>query len=136
MKAMTPEDLRVVLVRKVIPLLQEYFYGQWDKVALVLGHPMTTGGQRPEEVKVGAARPLVVTPVIETAVIGLNHDDYEDSFSAEVQPHLLKAPQSDEDRTRLVNTLLSVLSLKDQDSKVRADAIIAEWKAMGAEVAR
>jgi 5-methylcytosine-specific restriction protein B len=31
------EELRTVFKNKVIPLLQEYFYGDWSKIALILG---------------------------------------------------------------------------------------------------
>lgn len=51
MKATTLEGLRDVMVRKVIPLLQEYFHGAPDRLALVLGlpcdgdgHPSVTDG--------------------------------------------------------------------------------------------
>ena len=33
------EDLRLVFVDRVIPLLQEYFYGDWHKICIVLGCP-------------------------------------------------------------------------------------------------
>ena len=45
MKATTLEGLRDVMVRKVIPLLQEYFHGAPDRLALVLGHPCDGDGR-------------------------------------------------------------------------------------------
>jgi 5-methylcytosine-specific restriction protein B len=43
-------DLRAVCADRILPLLQEYFYGQWDKVALALGYPMRADGT-PKEVR-------------------------------------------------------------------------------------
>lgn len=48
MKATTLEGLREVMARRVIPLLQEFFYGAPDRLALVLGHPVDADG-RPAE---------------------------------------------------------------------------------------
>jgi hypothetical protein len=45
MKATTLEGLCEVMARKVIPLLQEYFYGAPDRLALVLGHPCDADGR-------------------------------------------------------------------------------------------
>jgi 5-methylcytosine-specific restriction protein B len=36
-KVKTLEDLKQVFANKIIPLLQEFFYGEWNKVGLVLG---------------------------------------------------------------------------------------------------
>jgi 5-methylcytosine-specific restriction protein B len=41
----TLEDLRLVFVDRVIPLLQEYFYGAWDKISMILGCPYTDDGK-------------------------------------------------------------------------------------------
>jgi 5-methylcytosine-specific restriction enzyme B len=45
MGATSREDLRDWLATQVIPLLQEYFYGDWSRVALVLGCPFDQKGQ-------------------------------------------------------------------------------------------
>lgn len=40
----TMEDLRDVIANRVLPLLQEYFYGAWDRVCAVLGCPYEESG--------------------------------------------------------------------------------------------
>jgi 5-methylcytosine-specific restriction protein B len=40
------DDLRLVFLNKIIPLLQEYFYGDWKKVCLVLGCPVDESGKQ------------------------------------------------------------------------------------------
>lgn len=44
LKATTLDALRKVFVDRVIPLLQEYFYGAWEKIAIVLGCPYDDNG--------------------------------------------------------------------------------------------
>lgn len=44
LKATTLDALRKVFVDRVIPLLQEYFYGAWEKITIVLGCPYDDNG--------------------------------------------------------------------------------------------
>jgi hypothetical protein len=81
--------LRDAFVRKIIPLLQEYFYGDWEKICLVLGCPYNKDG-----------RPLKATQPIITAVqmkeleiIGIDHDYYEDQFHYCVSKDFIDAPE-------------------------------------------
>jgi hypothetical protein len=56
MSATSLESLRDWLTAQVIPLLQEYFYGDWSRVALVLGCPFTAQGK---PVEIGTAQRLL-----------------------------------------------------------------------------
>ena len=69
---------------KIIPLLQEYFYGHWEKVALALGHPQTK--DRPA--LRGEEEPTILTStkMAEKAVLGFDHEDYEDRLAWGVHP--------------------------------------------------
>ncbi len=78
------DDLRRVFATKVLPLLQEYFFGHWEKVALALGHPQTKDG--PEVRDKDKKTILTVVKVAERAVLGVDHDDYEDQLAWEVHP--------------------------------------------------
>ncbi|MDY0041409.1 MAG: AAA family ATPase [Desulforhabdus sp.] len=76
------EDLRRSFVERVIPLLQEYFYGAWDKICMVLGCPYTDDG-RPERNGAVIQNGAYIAPIIsattfeEEAIIGFDHSDYE-----------------------------------------------------------
>jgi 5-methylcytosine-specific restriction protein B len=76
------EDLRLVFVDRVIPLLQEYFYGAWDKICMVLGCPYTDDGKPDRSnpvVKDGQyIAPLITAKIFEEEeILGFNHDEYE-----------------------------------------------------------
>lgn len=86
LKVRSVEDLRDVMVKKVIPLLQEYFFGQWVRVALVLGHTMEDAGRTPRVTANGDASLLRVTKLQEVQTLGFNHEDYEDQHTIEVHP--------------------------------------------------
>jgi 5-methylcytosine-specific restriction endonuclease McrBC GTP-binding regulatory subunit McrB len=40
------DGLRLAFINKIIPLLQEYFYGDWKKICLVLGCPVDESGKQ------------------------------------------------------------------------------------------
>lgn len=83
------EDLRQVFGDRVIPLLQEYFYGAWDKICIVLGCPYTDDG-RPERGGVIVQDGVYVAPIItattfeEEATLGFDHSDYENRIDFSV----------------------------------------------------
>ncbi|KAB2906737.1 MAG: AAA domain-containing protein [Kofleriaceae bacterium] len=41
----TLDDLRDALLNRVLPLLQEYFHGHWERICMVLGCPHDDGGK-------------------------------------------------------------------------------------------
>ena len=81
-------DFRGVFADRILPLLQEYFYGQWDKVALALGYPIKADGM-PKEIR-GTAHAsgtfLMVQKLDEKNVLGFDHDEYVDQVAWDVHP--------------------------------------------------
>jgi hypothetical protein len=67
------ENLRDVFATKIIPLLQEYFFGRWEKVAMALGHPRKGEAW---DMKAGHTV-LEVSAVDEKSVLGSDHEEYE-----------------------------------------------------------
>ncbi|MFO7970635.1 MAG: hypothetical protein R6U40_02660, partial [Desulfobacterales bacterium] len=95
------EELRNVFTDRVIPLLQEYFYGAWDKICTVLGCPYSEDG-KPERhnslVKEGKyIAPIITADVFaEEATIGFDHSDYEDRLNFQVNSNFARRANSKE----------------------------------------
>lgn len=100
------EDLRGVFATKIIPLLQEYFFGRWEKVALALGHPRKNDGWD----TAAEHTVLQVREVTEKDVFGFDHDDYEDhQFEWEVRDAFLPRPKTTPDSEWLKKTFVQLI---------------------------
>jgi hypothetical protein len=128
----TIEHLRDVFADRVIPLLQEYFYGAWDKVCLVLGCPYDQDGvpQRKGPSVSGKAyiAPMITAkPQNEEAVLGFDHEELEPGLDIEVAPAFGPAlPGRSRSSEKLIEAFLGVLNLNAETWKARRDALDAE----------
>jgi 5-methylcytosine-specific restriction protein B len=82
MAATSPEELRRVLRDRLVPLLQEYFYGSWDKIAAVLGCPYDDDGKPLRQgvsLENGRYRaPLIeVQALSEREILGFDQERYD-----------------------------------------------------------
>lgn len=126
------EDLRDVFADRVIPLLQEYFYGAWDKVCLALGCPYDEDGKPQRD---GPCRSGVtyIAPMVsaarqdERAILGFDHEELEAGLDFEVVPAFRPAPAGRARSTdRLVEAFLGVLNLDGPTWKARVAALTPE----------
>lgn len=111
------EDLRRVFADRVIPLLQEYFYGDWDKICTVLGCPYDENGKK----RRGNDHPIVKASKFgEGDTLGFDHDEYEDKVDFHIKPKFQSGGMLDRDLawTFLAWTFLSVLQI-DSEAKSR-----------------
>ncbi len=93
LKVKSLTDLRDVIIHNVIPLLQEYFYGDWEKICLVLGCPHNT--EDGALLKTGQ-KPIIQAELLrEQDVIVFDHVDYEDQLRHEVNPEFTSASTAD-----------------------------------------
>ncbi|MEO7328106.1 MAG: AAA family ATPase, partial [Minicystis sp.] len=130
LEAENAEALRLVFVDRVIPMLQEYFYGAWDKICTVLGCPYSAEG----EPRRGGAHlvdkagtktylwPLVsARTFLEKETLGFDHEDYEDRVDHFVSPKFQRGGLSEEE---LYRTFLSILVLDAATFQTRLDALL------------
>lgn len=87
-------DLRNTLVKQVIPLLQEYFFGAWDRVCLSLGCPWKI--EKSAAVGVpgrSAGKFAIISAKVlnEKEILGFDHEDFQDQLIYEVNPDFLRA---------------------------------------------
>ncbi len=119
------EDLRRVFIDRVIPLLQEYFYGDWYKICTVLGCPYSEDGEK----RSGYDHPIVEAEKFgEVDTLGFDHDEYEDRMDFAVSEKFLKNKMNDKKqgdektkgyRNYLASTFLGVLQLEDAEFDTR-----------------
>ena len=130
------ESLRLVFRDRLIPMLQEYFYGAWDKICIVLGCPYDEAGtpNRHKDTHLLASDPTDKTyahPMItartfpKVKTLGFDHDDYEDRVDYQVRRDFQQGAQSLED---LCRTFLGVLTLDAATYQTRlAELVSAAW---------
>ena len=107
------EDLRRVFVDRVIPLLQEYFYGDWYKISTVLGCPYSEDGEK----RSSNDHPIVEAEKFgEVDTLGFDHDENEDRVDFEVSAKFLENKMTDE---ALVRTFLGALQIEGEEFDTR-----------------
>jgi hypothetical protein len=119
------DSLRQVFVDRVIPLLQEYFYGAWDKICTVLGSPYDDSGapRRREPHLLDPSGKAYAWPIVrarafpEMQTLGFDHDDLEDRIDYELCSGFHRGSLSAGDLTM---TFLGVLSL---DGKAHSERL-------------
>lgn len=124
------DSLRQLFVDRIVPMLQEYFYGAWDKICMVLGSPYDESGKpkrRDEHLidaeKKGYAHPIVTAQAFQEKVaLGFDHDDYEDRVDFSVRGKFKEGSLSHED---LYRTFLGVLAPDRESFEKRLSELIA-----------
>jgi 5-methylcytosine-specific restriction enzyme B len=124
------EALRMVFINRVIPLLQEYFYGSWDKICIVLGCPYDeTGRPRRSGSVLVTAGDAYLAPIVvakrfqENETLSFDHDGYEDQVDFFLRPEFQSGELSKEDLTW---TFLNILDAKSGSLKTRFDQLVSE----------
>lgn len=125
------ESLRRILVDRIVPLLREYFYGRWDKVATVVGCPYDESGRalRPAPVADGGRyRAAIVETKVASAreVLGFESDEHE----GQIEPRLARALVEEGTKARdLVPYFLGVLELDPAARTARESRLLAAMDA-------
>jgi 5-methylcytosine-specific restriction protein B len=84
-------DLEAAFRHRIIPLLEEYFYGDWEKIQLVFGDLID---ERDSDSRPRAHAQCIVSHVIERPndVLNIRDDSYETLRSYDISDEL--SPQS------------------------------------------
>ena len=111
-------SLRQVFLDRIVPMLQEYFYGAWDKICIVLGCPYNEVGEpkrrdahlldKKSAGKAYAHSIVTARTFPEVKTLGFDHDDYEDRVDYSVRGAFAQGSLTKED---LCRTFLGMLTL-------------------------
>jgi len=114
-------SFKQVMTDRIIPLLQEYFYGSWEKICLVLGCPYDDEEGKPQrhashlQGSYSYQAPLIqANNFDEEATLGFDHDDYHSQIEFEVNPSFSMI--SDE---QLILYFLNILELTAEEHAKR-----------------
>ena len=111
------EDLRLVFVNRVVPLLQEYFYGDWHKICIVLGCPYDENGGRMRD----NDYPIVkASKFPEVDTLGFDHDEYEDRVDFGITSNFRNGNLSEKN---LIRTFLGVLQIDKDELERRSEEL-------------
>ena len=111
------ENLRLVFVNRVIPLLQEYFYGDWHKICIVLGCPYDENGGKMR----GNDYPIVkANKFLEVDTLGFDHDEYEDRVDFGITSNFQNGNLSEKN---LIRTFLGVLQIGKDELERRSEEL-------------
>ncbi len=117
-------DLRLVFADRVIPLLQEYFYGDWNKICIVLGCPYNDTGKPISNGKDGYQHPIIKADKFsEKDTLGFDHSEYEDRVDFNITPNFQNGGIEPDD---LVRTFLGVLQIEQGDFDTRLKELMGD----------
>ena len=94
------EGLHSCFANKIIPLLQEYFYGHWERIQLVLGDQQEQLSSEQKNKRDKCCFILSET-LDEITVLGFDHDDHDNQQDFYVNPNLLNGSLSEEAYTKI-----------------------------------
>lgn len=97
----TMQDLHEAFAKKIIPLLQEYFYADWEKIRLILGDHPEQRKHYPEQVRAaldgfeGNEHQFIISKKLaHSSVFGFGSSDQEDPWEYQVNPALFEGTLS------------------------------------------
>jgi 5-methylcytosine-specific restriction protein B len=93
-------QLNHCFAHRILPLLQEYFYGHWERMQLVLGDQeaqLSTEQRRQRE----RCCFILSEELEEIAVLGFDHDDHDSKWDYFVNPCLLEGTLGAEAYTKI-----------------------------------
>jgi 5-methylcytosine-specific restriction protein B len=106
-------SLKRVVLDRIIPLLQEYFYGSWEKICLVLGCPYDEETNQPQRRAthllsgVEYSSPIIVSKYLdEKTTLGFDHEDYNSYLEFDINPQFIKCPDDS-----LLSFFLNILEM-------------------------
>jgi 5-methylcytosine-specific restriction enzyme B len=92
MKTKSLSDLREIFLSEIIPLLQEYFYSDWNKVCQILGCPYDLDtGEMLRENKFPMIQASMLTAMDS---LGFELDEVENSLRYEINPEFVSADEN------------------------------------------
>lgn len=122
----TLDDLKAIFRDRVVPLLQEYFYGAWEKISVVLGCPYGDDGA-PRRGKPVVENGAYCASILEASVfgeeqtLGFDHDRYESRVDYRLDRGFVAAESA-----ALVPYFLGILNLSGEDYLSRRAGLITE----------